>query len=525
MSVKTSELTRKEKSVLFWASFIALAAGASGFAFRVVHMGGYQAELGLTFHQAGQIFGATLWPSVFTRFLFSFIVDKIGYRNSMYISCTLQLAGSIGTAFSNSYGALYFTAILLGLGHGIVCAVIDPACAAVYPKEKTKKLTILHAAWPAGLAGGTLFILIIDSLFGDVSWRIHSLWIIIPALIYGFMFLKVIFPVGERVKAGIPYIEMLRQLGFLGFSLISFMLVFEMGNQVSYLFDIELEEFVGNWFYASLIIGIVIGAIFAFIVKSVGRPLFFLLCLLMIPVATAELGTDQWIKNLMTPVLQNVDINPKFALIFSASIMLIFRMNIGKFLKYFTPPSLLAVSGFFSAIGLLWLSNATGIFIFIAFVTYAVGQTFYWPCILGFVSERYPEGGALTINTVSAIGILSVGIIGGQLIGAAFDRDIHKNVTSELPKIEEVAGYKKDFLWQSANAIDTKKKDAYVKTLNNEEQSEINTKYTKIKNSAGRSVLAYSARFPIILVIAFSLIFLYFKRQGGYKPIELEYKD
>ena len=33
---------------------------------------------------------------------------------------------------------------------------------------------------------------------------------------------------------------------------------------------------------------------FGLAVRSLGRPLFFLMCLLMIPVATAELGTDGW---------------------------------------------------------------------------------------------------------------------------------------------------------------------------------------------------------------------------------------
>ena len=41
--------------------------------------------------------------------------------------------------------------------------------------------------------------------------------------------------------------------------------------------------------------------------------------------------------------------------------------------------------------------------------------------MLGFTSERSPRGGALTLNTVSAIGLLSVGIIGGPILGMAFD--------------------------------------------------------------------------------------------------------
>ena len=71
------------------------------------------------------------------------------------------------------------------------------------------------------------------------------------------------------------------------------------------------------------------GVVFGALVRAVGKPLFFLLCLLMIPVATAELGTDVWIKGLMTPVLENMKINAAFALVFSAFIMLMFRVFAG----------------------------------------------------------------------------------------------------------------------------------------------------------------------------------------------------
>jgi len=53
----------------------------------------------------------------------------------------------------------------------------------------------------------------------------------------------------------------------------------------------------------------------------------------------------------------------------------------------------------------------------VAFTLYALGQTYYWPCVLGFTSERYPQGGALTLNTVSAIGLLTAGVVGTPILG------------------------------------------------------------------------------------------------------------
>ena len=86
----------------------------------------------------------------------SLLVDRTGYKKPMYLAFMLQAASGVLYFVADGYSGLYYASVCAGLGHGIVEAVINPVCAAVYPKEKTTRLTILHAAWPAGLAGGTL---------------------------------------------------------------------------------------------------------------------------------------------------------------------------------------------------------------------------------------------------------------------------------------------------------------------------------------------------------------------------------
>ena len=61
-----TQLTNKEKNLLFWASFISLAAAGFGFAFRIAHMGTYGAEFGLTGLQVGTIAGSCFWPIAIT---------------------------------------------------------------------------------------------------------------------------------------------------------------------------------------------------------------------------------------------------------------------------------------------------------------------------------------------------------------------------------------------------------------------------------------------------------------------------
>ena len=521
-NIHASDLTEREKRLLFWASFLSLTAAGVGFAFRVAKGGEYGEALGLTQQQVGEVFGASLWPIALTMIGFSLIVDRTGYKKPMIGAFALQVISAVGISMASSYQSLYLFTICAGLGHGIIEAVINPICAAVYPKEKTKWLTILHAAWPAGMMLGTLAIIGADWGSGGLSWQVHSLWVVIPAVAYLLMYMPCKFPVDERVQAGVPYVEMLRQVGFLTAALAAFMMVYEIGNQVFQLTDwFEKPE---HWFSTSAWIGIALGGAFGLAVRSMGRPLFFLMCLLMIPVATAELGTDGWIKGLMAPVLDGYDVNPAMALVFSAAIMLVLRVYAGNVLKFFSPPGLLCVSGIFSAVGLWWLAGASGPAVFVAFVLYALGQTYYWPCVLGFTSERYPRGGALTLNTVSAIGLLSAGVIGGPILGAAFDQSIHDSVVVDAPALAENASAEGGFMWMTHDKIDPSLAAAYEEGLSKEDQAAVALVYSESGSAqvnAGRDVLMYAVRFPALLFLVFGIIALYFRSKGGYKPIEL----
>jgi len=60
----------------------------------------------------------------------------------------------------------------------------------------------------------------------------------------------------------------------------------------------------------------------------------------------------------------------------------------------------------------------TGWYIFLAATLYGLGKTFLWPTTLGVVAEQTPRGGALTLNAVSGIGMLTVGMLGAPIIGA-----------------------------------------------------------------------------------------------------------
>ena len=68
---------------LFAACFVALVATSFAFIIRVMVMGAWQIEFGLSETQKGEIFGAGLWPFGVSIVLFSLIIDRFGYGRSM----------------------------------------------------------------------------------------------------------------------------------------------------------------------------------------------------------------------------------------------------------------------------------------------------------------------------------------------------------------------------------------------------------------------------------------------------------
>ena len=232
------ELSSKEKAMLFWASFLSLTAAGVGFVLR--SLGGttfWGTHFEITDQQVGALFGAGLWPIAITMILFSLLVDKIGYKISMFCAFALQGLGAVLTIFAGNFPTMMVACLVSGLGHGIVEAVINPLCASIYREEKSKWLNILHASWPAGIViGGLVWILIFkDGKGQDWAGTAPAFWfMLIPVIAYGIMFaLCKKFPVDERVEQNIPMSGMLKEFGGLGAFIAITFLCYEAINQLA----------------------------------------------------------------------------------------------------------------------------------------------------------------------------------------------------------------------------------------------------------------------------------------------------
>ncbi|QDV33762.1 MFS transporter [Tautonia plasticadhaerens] len=512
---------------LFWSCFIALIATAFAFIIRALIMDEWQRDFGLTETEKGEIFGVGLWPFAISIVLFSLIIDKIGYGKAMAFAFATHLAAAVILFFAETlqttlgirgYWVLYIGSFIMALGNGTVEAVINPVVATLFPGARTKWLNILHAGWPGGLVlGGILTIAMSDegvigrAVGGAIGWQWKVALVFLPVIAYGVLMLPQRFPVSERVAAGVSYKAMLQQVGILGALIVSVMIVWEVTRvfQESGLLFQGMGD-SGVLIARLAIVAVLTGAYGAY-VQSLGRPVFIFLLLIMIPLATTELGTDSWITSLMEPEMTSRSLHPGWVLVYTSLIMLILRFFAGPIVHRISPLGLLAVSAVLAAIGLVFLSKATGVVILGAATVYGFGKTFFWPTMLGVVAEQYPRGGAMTLNTIAGVGMLSVGVLGNPLLGNIQDREAVEQLAEADPAVyEKVVGEERLSVFGTYRPLIQDRVDQ----LPPEQLATV----TGIRDAAKKNALMTVAIFPCIMFVSYVILILFYRSQGGYKP-------
>jgi len=462
---------------LFLASFITLIAAGIGFSIRSGILDDWARAFGFTQTELGAITGSGLWGFGIAVVFFSLLADRVGYGPLMgvaFLLHTLSAVLTLGAAFVFSkygkdaaYWMLYLGMTLFALANGTCEAVINPLAATLYPKQKTHYLNILHAGWPAGLIlGGTLSYFMAEQEGRVVvRWEIQWLIFLVPVLVYGWLMFRQKFPVSEARAAGVTF-----------------------------------------------------GTMF----KEFAQPVLLALVLLHALVGYVELGTDSWIANLMTSIAGMKGI---LLLVYTSGIMFVLRFFAGPIVHKISPLGLLFACAVLAMIGLFWLGNSTvGSAVFIAATIYGVGKTFFWPTMLGVVSERFPKGGALTLGAVGAAGVFSAGLLGTPGIGYIQDYYAAGKLSEEAAPLYQqyAAPDQKTFLFfPPTTGLDGSK----VGALLARETGELSEAETRVRSAViygGRMSLKWTALVPAIMALGYLLLILYFKATGGYKQVHIE---
>ncbi|MDB6140822.1 MAG: fucose permease [Verrucomicrobiaceae bacterium] len=492
---------------LFWACFIALLATSFVFGVRAATIVDLQKAFTLTEVEKGNINGAGMWPFAISIIFFSLIIDRIGYKAVALFAMACHIVSLVLTLTATGYKSFYWATILVAVANGTVESFINPVIATVFNKQKAKWLNILHAGWPAGMALGALSCAALPEtkLFFDATWKFHFALCFIPVAAYAVLMLPRTFPVNERVAAGVSYRDMIKEVGAVGAFMIGALLFVAIMQMCA--IPPSLATTLAAGAVAALVTGIY--------TRSLGNTLFIMVLIIIGPLATTELGTDSWMPDLLKlsgPPVPHFEI---WVFIYTSVIMTILRFGAGPVVERFSPIGMLVIGTAIAIGGLLFLSTSTGYVILAATTVYALGKTFLWSTTLGMTSEQFPKGGALTLNGVSAMGVLFLGVLGNPLIGYVQDVDQVAQVKQEQPAIyQKIQGEPKPSFLGMTPSLDQSK----IQTLTAPEAAALEG----VQAICKRHTFMYVAALPVFMFFCFLGLFLYFKRKGGYKPVHID---
>jgi predicted MFS family arabinose efflux permease len=411
---------------LFFASRIALIATAMTFAIRANLINPLGLEFGIEPREMGIVLGTAFWGFALSIVIGGFLCDILGMRRLLWISFIAHLLGIVLTIFATGFWTLFFSTLLIGIANGMVEAACNPLVATLFPEQKTAKLNQFHVWFPGGIVIGGLIAFVLDHL--GLNWKWQLATILVPTISYGVLFYNQTFPATERVQSGISTKAMIRECA---------------------------------------------------------RPLFIFMLFCMLVTSATELGTNQWIVEL----LENVGIDSILLLVLINGLMMLGRSYAGVIEHRLSSSGMLLGSAIFSAIGLFLLGRVSGYASFGAAAVFAIGICFFWPTMLGFVSEHLPKTGALGLAFMGSAGMLSVAFI--------------------LPFIGD--------FYQSQTMLHFPK-DADLDLLTSYQEGTIGSTLLKqAKLAGGADTLSYVAILPVILVIAFTILKVTLKTKNNSK--------
>ena len=190
-------------------------------------------------------------------------------------------------------------------------------------------------------------------------------------------------------------------------------------------------------------------------------PLYLFMLACMVLTATTELGTQSWVER----ILGATGAQPLVVLFLVTGLMAIGRLFAGPIIHRLSIPGVLLGSAIVSLAGIYLMSVASGGMVYLAAIMFAIGVCFFWPNMISFVAVYLPKTGALGMSLIGGVGMVGLAIC-QPIIGK----------------------------W-----LDTEKAQAVASGLTGD----------AMELAAGRATLDNIAWFPMILIIAFGLLYFF----------------
>ncbi len=340
---------------LFLASCFALITTAFSFSIRAGILTQLGTELNLDTVQLGHINQMWFLGFPISMILGGVFYSAIGPKLIMQIALVAHAIGILMTIYAVDYNTLLISTLLIGLGNGCTEAACNPMIADSYSGlDFNSKLNRFHMWFPGGIVLGSLISKFMTD--GGFAWQTQVWVIIIPTVIYAYLFAGQTFPKPRIVE------------------------------------NTTLDNF-----------------------KAMLNPLYLFMAACMALTAISEFGPQQWVG----PILAKAGASPMLILALVTGLMAVGRYFAGPLIKQLNTVGVLLGSAVFGVIGIYMMSTMDGSMLYVAAVFYALGICYFWPNMLGFVGETMPQTGALGLSILGGIGMFSSSmfqpIIGGWI--------------------------------------------------------------------------------------------------------------
>lgn len=340
---------------LFYGSCFALITTAFSFSIRAGILPQLAQDFDLSATQLGFINQMWFLGFPISMVLGGIFYSSLGPKRIMIFAFFAHTIGIIMTIYSGGYVGLLISTLFIGLGNGCTEAACNPMIASAYSgKLMNTLLNRFHMWFPGGIVLGSLVSLFMTKM--NLGWEAQIWIILIPTLIYAYLFYGQVFPEPRKENA---------------------------------LLTVNLRAMI--------------------------TPLFLFICLCMTLTAISEFGPTQWAQL----VLAKSGAEPMVILALITGLMAVGRYFGGEFVHKFDQTGVLLGSAIFTALGIFLLSTQTGAMVYVAAVIFAMGVCYFWPNMIGFTAEKIPLSGAIGMSVVGAFGMFSTSmwqsVIGGWI--------------------------------------------------------------------------------------------------------------
>ena len=305
------------------------------------------------------------------------------------------------------YAGGFWTLIISTFFIGVANGSVEAACNPMIADMYTDNRTAMLNKFHVWFPGGLVIGSLVSKFMTDagMGWELQIASMFIPTLIYGFLVFTQKFPESENIES-----------------------------------DTSLN------------------------IKALGDPLYLFMIVCMTLTATSEFIPQQWVET----ILGKSGASPMLVLALVTGIMALGRFFAGPLIHKLNPVGVLFMSAIITATAIFFMSSAEGGMIYVAAALFALGVCYFWPTMIGFVSEYTSKTGALGMSLMGGAGMFAVSIW-NPIIGSRLDME-------------------------KANALGTGLSGDLADI------------------AAGRAVLGFMVWFPLALVVLFGILFFLRKK-------------